>query len=108
MWLINQDRDEFKVGDTVYIANNVVGTTECYAAYVTEVLEDKQTGGLGRHYVVIIRTHIDDYLQVREAQFCFRSKEQYEHFRSSGRMKMDQLLKKIEARRDQAYKEVVQ
>lgn len=91
----NTEDNVFKVGDTVYITNSLLSTEECYSAQVCSVITNEETHGLGVHYSLYVATHIEDYMQIREATRCFRSPEQYESLRGISRKARQEMRRKF-------------
>lgn len=92
----NLEDNVFKVGDTVFITNSLLPSEECYSAIVCSVLTNEETHGLGVHYAVLVPTHIEDYMQIREATRCFRSSEQYNQLRCQSRKRKQEMRRKIQ------------
>lgn len=85
----------FKEGDVVYITNSYAASEECYSAYVQKALTNEDCGGLGIHYAILVPTHIEDYMVIREANRCFRSPEQYEQLRADVRRRSKEMREQV-------------
>lgn len=78
MYVYNNDDNIFQPGDKVWIANTLLPSETPFEVHVIKVLRVEDTFGLGMHYVLYVPTHIEDRLEIREANRVFRSRDQFE------------------------------
>lgn len=65
------DKD-FKVGDTVWYND---GFKERLSGTVHKILTAEELGFHEDHYVILVSTHIDDYLIIRPTRLVYATKE---------------------------------
>lgn len=88
---------KYSVGDTVWLTYEpVLLESNPYPARIITVLTDDDTHGCGTHYVVLVPTHVDDYIDLRRGHRVWGSREEYLKARQEARayqVEMDKILK---------------
>lgn len=63
--------NDFVVGDTVWFN---AGYTERLSGIIHKVLTSKELDFNEDHYIILVSTHIDDYLEIRPKSLVYRTK----------------------------------
>lgn len=95
-FVFNHKDNKFEEGDVIYITNSLLAKEDCYSVVVKKVLTSEECDGLGVHYVYVVPTHIEDYMGIREANRCFRSRQQYEELRREAIKQEKEFRKRIQ------------
>lgn len=78
MFMYNKKDNIFNTGDLIWIANDKTLSADPFQAEVLIAVSNEQTKNTGKHYVVLVVTSIDDYVDIREDDQCWRTREQFE------------------------------
>jgi hypothetical protein len=92
MYVYNLDDNKFNVGNIVYTANTRLPNEECYDGEIVQIVKHEY---LGTYYVLLVMSHVDDFLILRKDRECFRSEEQYYDLTEQARQREDYYMKML-------------
>lgn len=78
LFMLDRSPPKHTAGDTVWITYEPVSMEGSpYPAEIISVLTDEDTKMNGVHYVLVVRTHVDDYVDLRSATRVWESEEAF-------------------------------